>query len=390
MPHVSAIVSPVPMPTQAQSIAGSSLVRYQTSGEVTFHDTTGLGGRITELQLALVTDAGEGDRRTLGVDLTLSPGGTVSQSIAQAVDVPAAKAPVRMRLAASGVDLAGAPIAVAAVEVPLDVTAAPDAPPAPDAVFVGAGDIAVCGSSTSQATARILDRIPGNVFTLGDNVYPNGTSEQFANCYEPTWGRHRVRTYASPGNHDWEVNAGAPYFAYFGAAAGPRDAGYYSYDLGGWHILSLNSNVSAQPGSAQYEWARQDLAVSSTLCTLAYWHHPLFSSGPNGNNGQMREMWRLLQTSGAELVLTGHDHDYERFALQDADGRSDPRGLREFVVGTGGVGLYQPAAIQPNSEIRDNRTWGVLKLTLQARSYDWEFVPIDGQSFRDFGSDRCR
>jgi hypothetical protein len=261
---------------------------------------------------------------------------------------------------------------------------------APDAVFVGAGDIADCGSRSAEATARLLDRLPGSVFTLGDNVYPQGTAEQFANCYEPTWGRHRHRTYAAPGNHDWDASAGAPYFAYFGAGAGPAGLGYYSFDVGGWHVLSLNSNVAAHPGSSQYEWARNDLALAPRACTLAYWHHPLFSSGRYGNNPQMADMWRLLNGAGAEIVLTGHEHHYERFAPQDADGRFDPQGMREFVVGTGGTALRPAEGGQPNSEVRESQTWGVLKLTLRASSYDWEFVPIDGQSFRDFGSGDCR
>jgi 3',5'-cyclic AMP phosphodiesterase CpdA len=266
-------------------------------------------------------------------------------------------------------------------------------PPAPipvaDAIFVGAGDIARCEDPNTEATAKLLDRIPGTVFTLGDNVYPTSTPQLLATCYESTWGRHKSRTFATPGNHDWEQSAGAPYFAYFGASAGPSGLGYYSNTVGSWHIISLNSNVSADPGSPQYEWLKADLTQSGAACTLAMWHHPLFSSGPNGNSGQMREAWRLLNQFGADVVLSGHDHDYERYAPQDADARPTPTGIREFVVGTGGYSLYDRASQQRNSELWENRTWGVIKLTLKSGSYDWEFVPIDGQGFRDFGSASC-
>lgn len=383
-PQVSATVSPVPVPMRAQSPS-----RYQITVDVTFRETAGIGGRIAQMDVAIITSNGDGSPRTVSLDLRLPPAGTIKQSIVESVDAPAGQPPYQLRVVATGVDEAGKAFAVSPVQVPLVMTAASDVPPAPDVVFVGAGDIAVCGASGAEATARLLDRMPGSIFTLGDNVYPRGTSEQFTNCYAPTWGRHLARTYPTPGNHDWEVDAGAPYFSYFGQAAGPVGRGYYSYTLGGWHILSLNSNVPAVPGSAQYEWAQADLSTSRASCTLTYWHHPLFSSGPNGNNGQMREMWRLLQSYGVEIVLTGHDHQYERFAPQDADGLPDPHGIREFVVGTGGAGLYQPKAIQPNSEVRENQTWGILRLTLHARDYDWEFVPVEGQSFRDFGSGSC-
>jgi 3',5'-cyclic AMP phosphodiesterase CpdA len=194
---------------------------------------------------------------------------------------------------------------------------------------------------------------------------------------------------AVPGNHDWEVSSGAPFFAYFGSAAGPAGVGYFSTTLGAWHVIVLNSNVAAGPGSAQYEWLKADLQSSPAPCTVALWHHPLFSSGQNGNSPQMRDAWRLLQSAGADIVLNGHDHDYERYALQDADGRLDPRGIREFVVGTGGASLYDRVRPQPNAEAYDNRTFGVLRLTLKATGYDWRFVPIDGQTYTDSGSAAC-
>ena len=263
------------------------------------------------------------------------------------------------------------------------------ATPIADAILVGAGDIARCEDTNTEATAKLIDRIPGTVFTLGDNVYPTSTPQLLATCYEATWGRHKSRTLAAPGNHDWEQAAGAPYFAYFRSSAGPAGLGYYSDTVGAWHVVSLNSNVPADPGSPQYEWLKADLAQSSATCTLAMWHHPLFSSGPNGNSAQMRDAWRLLNQFGADVVVNGHDHDYERYAPQDADARPTPNGIREFVVGTGGYSLYDRASQQRNSELWENRTWGVLKFTLKSVSYDWEFVPIDGQSFRDFGSGSC-
>lgn len=259
-------------------------------------------------------------------------------------------------------------------------------PPAPE-TFVGAGDIAICGGN-AEATARQLDGIGGTVFTLGDNAYSSGTRTDFQNCYEPTWGRHKSRTRPAPGNHDYASPGAAPYYDYFGANAGPAGLGYYSFELGAWHVISLNSNVPADAASAQAAWLRADLATSSsTRCTLAYWHHPLFSSGPNGNNDYMRELFRILYNAGADVLLSGHDHLYERFAPQDPEGRADPaRGLRQFVVGTGGVPLYDFAVVKPNSEAR-LKTHGVIRLTLMGDRYQWEFLPVSGAG--DTGVQAC-
>ena len=261
--------------------------------------------------------------------------------------------------------------------------------PAPDEVLVGAGDIAQCGIGDAEATAKLLDHIPGTVFTLGDNVQGSGSAAEYANCFEPTWGRHRSRMFPTIGNHDYEYTGGGPYFAYFGDSAGPPGLGYYSYTRGAWHVVSLNSEIAAERGSSQYEWLREDLGESTSRCTLAMWHRPLFSSGPSGGSDRMRDVWRLLELFGADLVLSGHDHDYERFAPQDADGRPTARGIRAFVVGTGGYTLYGRTAVRANSEVWVSHTWGVLKLTLKSGSYDWEFVPVAGQSFRDFGTASC-
>ncbi|MBW4623610.1 MAG: metallophosphoesterase [Cyanosarcina radialis HA8281-LM2] len=259
-----------------------------------------------------------------------------------------------------------------------------------DPVFVGAGDIANCFTDTDEATAKLLDGIPGKVFTLGDNVYNDGAAEEFKQCYQLNWGRHKQRTFPSPGNHDYHSRGAAPYYAYFGANTGPAGRGYYSYNLGQWHIISLNSNVDAAKGSEQEKWLRADLAANPKACTLAYWHHPVFSSGQHGNDPIMQDIWQTLYEYEVDVVLNGHDHNYERFALQNPDGQADPeRGIRQFVVGTGGTSLRSEAAVRPNSEVRNFEAHGVLKLTLRSTSYDWEFVPIAGATFKDKGSADC-
>jgi hypothetical protein len=260
-------------------------------------------------------------------------------------------------------------------------------------VLVGAGDIAVCGNPGAEATAALLDTIPGTVFTLGDNAYPSGTAAEFASCYGPTWGRHKARTRPAPGNHDYGTAGGAAYYDYFGTA-GERGRGYYSYDLGAWHVVVINSNCSqvggCQAGSPQEQWLRADLAANPARCTLAYWHHPRFSSGPHGSSREMAPIWQALYDAGADVVLAGHDHFYERFAPQDPRGVADPeRGVRQFTVGTGGASHYAVAQIMANSEVRNGETFGVLKLTLHPTSYDWEFIPVLGKTFTDSGSGAC-
>lgn len=252
--------------------------------------------------------------------------------------------------------------------------------------FVGAGDVAMCDAN-SEATARLLDGIGGTVFTLGDNAYFRGTREEFRDCYAPTWGRHRSRTRPVPGNHDYESPGAQPYFDYFGANAGPAGLGYYSFEVGSWHAVALNSNIDAGGGSAQAAWLRDDLARSRTRCTIAYWHHPVFSTSAGGGSSRMREAWRLLYEAGADVVLAGHDHLYERFAPRNADGGPDAaRGLRQFIAGTGGAVLYQPGAASASSEVR-RATFGVLRLTLGADGYEWEFVAVSGPG--DAGTGAC-
>ena len=266
----------------------------------------------------------------------------------------------------------------------------------PVAVLVGAGDIADCSDiSGAEATAKLLDLIPGTVFTAGDNAYEGGTAEQFAKCYDPTWGRQKARTRPSVGNHEFHSGGATPYFDYFGANAGDPTKGYYSYDLGGWHIVVLNSECvevgGCQAGSAQERWLRADLQAHPAACKLAYWHKPLFSSGAkHGNDPEVKAFWGDLYAAHTSLILGGHDHDYERFAPQDPDGKPDSKGVREFVVGTGGKSHRPFAKPEATSEVRNADTFGVLKLTLHSHSYDWEFIPEAGKTFRDSGAGSCQ
>jgi hypothetical protein len=263
-------------------------------------------------------------------------------------------------------------------------------PPSGDPVLVGVGDISNSGSGDS-ATAALLDNIPGTVFTTGDNVYNSGTATEFANYYDPTWGRHKARTRPSPGNHDYGTSGATGYYNYFGAQAGPSGRGYYSYDLGNWHIVSLNSNISMAAGSAQEQWLRSDLAASTKPCTAAYWHHPLFTSGANHSpSTATRPLFQALYDHNADVVLFGHNHQYERFAPQNPDGGLDnARGIRTFVAGMGGASHYGFGTIRANSEVRNSTAYGVLKLTLHSTSFDWQFVPVAGQTFTDSGTTAC-
>jgi hypothetical protein len=264
-----------------------------------------------------------------------------------------------------------------------------------DPVLVGAGDIASCSLSGDQQTARLLDGIAGTVFTTGDNAYPDGSAANFANCYHPTWGRHKARTRPAAGNHEYRTLDAAAYYSYFGSAAGVRGKGYYSYDRGAWHVVALNSNClhvgGCHAGSAQERWLRQDLAASSKRCTIAYWHHPLFTSGLKHLPAlQMRPLFQALYQNGAEVVVQGHSHNYERFAPQTPGGVLDSaRGIRAFVVGTGGARSYGFGIPARNSQVRNSGTHGVLKLTLRSGSYTWQFVPVAGQTFTDSGSGTC-
>ena len=259
----------------------------------------------------------------------------------------------------------------------------------PVAILAGAGDIGWCGSPGPGETGRLLDSIGGTVFTAGDNAYPSGTAADFQNCYDPGWGRHRPRTRPSAGNHDYDSPGAAPYFAYFGDRAGPAGVGYYSYRLGLWHIVVLNSNVSMAAGSPQDQWLREDLLANPTVCALAYWHHPRFSSALHGNDPRSYDAWQALRAAGVDVVVNGHDHVYERFAAQTPDGIPDSLGIRQFTVGTGGAPLYTFGAALANSELRYNDQFGVLKLTLHSDRYEWEFITAQ-RTIADSGGTPCR
>ena len=260
-------------------------------------------------------------------------------------------------------------------------------------VLVGAGDIANCELDGDEATAGLLDHLPGTVFTSGDNAYEDGTAAQFSNCYEPTWGRHRDRTRPAAGNHDWETLGAAGYLGYFGSAATNADGQtWYSYDLADWHVIVLDSNCAkvdgCDPESPQGAWLAADLAASDARCTVAIWHHPRFSSGEHGDDGDTDPFWRALMAAGADVVINGHDHDYERFAPQNADGEADPAGIREFVAGTGGAELRGFVKPVRNSLVRSSIAHGVLELSLQQSGYGWRFISVEG-TFSDQGSATC-
>ena len=252
-------------------------------------------------------------------------------------------------------------------------------------VLVGAGDIANCSRTQDEQTAQLLDNIPGTVFTAGDNAYVDGTYTEYLNCYEPTWGRHKSRTKPSPGNHDYLTSGAAGYFQYFNNVPS-----YYAYDLGAWRIYSLNSEISVSATSAQATWLQNDLAANPSQCVMAYWHKPRWSSGSNhGDNSSIQPLWQILYDAGAELVVAGHEHHYERFAEMNASGAAVSQGLREIVAGTGGAGLYPFGSPKSASQVRNNTTYGVLKLTLRSNSYDWQFVPAGTGTFTDSGSTNC-
>jgi alkaline phosphatase len=272
-------------------------------------------------------------------------------------------------------------------------TSAPSSTPTPAGtqlptyVIVAAGDVASCSSGLAgaYATADLIMGMPdAQVLALGDLAYSSGTDIQFQTCYGPTWGQFKNRTHPSPGNHEYQTAGAAGYFNYFGVPE------YYSWDFGGWHFVALNSEIDHSPTSAQLTWLHADLAADDARCTLAYWHRPRFSSGAvHGSNASYSSIWSVLQTYGVSVVLNGHVHNYERFGPQDMDGNAAADGIRQFVVGTGGVGFYGfiPTAV-PNSQFRLTNVYGVLKLELLPTAYRWQFVASDG-TVRDSGQANC-
>ena len=261
-------------------------------------------------------------------------------------------------------------------------------------VITGAGDIADCSLPGAAKTSDLLLGQAGSFFTAGDNAYPDGSTANFADCYVPTWGRVLDRTILpAAGNHEWTTAGAAGYLAYFGAKAAPLGVTWYSTDLGTWHVIVLDSDCAAVGGcdarSPQGLWLKKDLAASSAHCTLAIWHHPRFSSGEHGNDTEVGPFWDQLHAAQAELIINGHDHEYERFAPQDPSGKVErPGGLREIVVGTGGSELRTFKVQAANSEFREAGVYGVLRLTLHPANYDWEFLPVGGD-IADSGSTPC-
>jgi hypothetical protein len=290
------------------------------------------------------------------------------------------------------------------------------APPGPP-VLVGAGDIARCYPSdnptqitppsltAAEATAKLIDDIPGTVMAVGDNAYEFGSHADYLLCYDPTWGRHKHRTRPATGNHEYLTPGAAGYFTYFFPNGG-APGGYYSYNLGRWHVVVLNSTpqwaecppvkMSPEEGRTcvgdvlQRLWLRADLRWRGRRCTIVYFHHPRFSSGRHGSQYEMQQFWDIMYQYNVDVVVSAHDHLYERFAPQDPEGNPDPeRGIRQFTVGTGGAELYEFTTILPTSEVRNNETHGVLKLALGGGGYTWEFVTVEGGSFTDSGSGVC-
>ena len=270
------------------------------------------------------------------------------------------------------------------------------------AVLIGAGDVAYCGDApeyqgddqnAALIEALLLPAAPhAVVFVAGDIVQGEGRAVEYRNCFDPTWGRFKERIRPVPGNHDYMTTGAAPYYEYFGEAAGQPGLGYYSYDVGDWHIVALNSNcndIACGPNSDQVKWLEQDLANNPKTCTLAYWHHPRFSSGLAGGSGSVNPFWRTVVEMGVDVVVNGHDHDYERFAPMGVEGNADPNGPRLFIVGTGGGVLREFGEVKPNSEVRYSGTNGVIQFKLYPTSYEWTFYPVDDPAKTDMGTGTC-
>jgi 3',5'-cyclic AMP phosphodiesterase CpdA len=319
------------------------------------------------------------------------PGGA-PDSTATASDV--AIVPATTTDAPRGTTRSPTPGAAGTASAPASQQPGTPAPTPEPVVLLGAGDIARCDGTADEATADLLAARSGIVFTLGDSVYPSGSAAQLRDCYDPSWGRVLDRTrFVVAGNHDYLTGGASPFRAYFGRAAVRGGHTWFSEDVGAWHVIVLDADCSevggCGPGSPELRWLHRDLARSTAACTLAMWHQPRFSSGYHGNDREVSAFWDELYSAGAELVLNGHDHDYERFAAQDPAGRADPdRGIIEIVAGTGGGQLRPFAGRQPNSVARSARSYGVVALTLRADGWDLEFVSTNGR-FSDAATGTC-
>jgi hypothetical protein len=256
-------------------------------------------------------------------------------------------------------------------------------------VVLAAGDIASCSSDGDERTAALLDKHRGTILALGDIAYDSGTVQEFQECFAPSWGRHKARIRPTPGNHEYRSDSSG-YFQYFGAAAGPGERGYYSFNLGSWHIVSLNSERDTSADGNQLRWLRADLARAKARCVLAFWHRPRWSAGAYEDDVKTAPFWNTLYAARADVVLAAHDHNYQRYPPLNRRGEIDrARGIRSFVVGTGGGGRLYELRSDFRRRTSNRGTWGLLQLTLRPAGYSWRFVPAAGGSYRDIGSATC-
>ncbi len=308
--------------------------------------------------------------RTLG--LTLFVGCAIG--LAACGGSPSAPSPTTTAVAGTPTT----PIEVPVNQSPVTPTT-PTAPIVPSSTWVNfLGDTGWCGAPAMPLLSRLLTALGGEIFLTGDLAYPNGTLAEFQRCFDPDFGRFRSRFWAAPGNHDYGTSGADGYFTYFADRAGPARRGYYSVRSSSWHVLMLNSQIPTARYTPQHEWTRAELAANPTRCTMAVMHYPFDSSGPNGPNPQLRDLWELMVAQGVDVVVAGHDHLYERHAPQDASGRSDPaRGIRLFIAGTGGAPLYNRARTAANSEVLLS-SHGLLRLKLEPALYEWEFQDVNG------------
>ena len=326
---------------------------------------------------------------------TFSVSFTVRANASNGTHTVAARRARNNKVVATAQLLVGQPTTPPSATTPPTATASSVATATAGAVTVlAAADVASCASSGDEATGALLGANAGTIVIPGDIAYESGTTTEFNNCFNPSWGPYKSRMKPAPGNHEYNTAGATGYFGYFGAAAGDPAKGYYAFDLGAWRLYSLNSNCAAiggcGVGSAQEAWLRADLAANPRTCVAAYWHHPLFSSGEHGNSTASQALFNALYDFNADLVLVGHDHDYERFAPQTSTGVADSaRGIRELVVGTGGRSHYAFTTLRANSEVRNGDTFGLLKLSLTATGYSWQFLPEAGKTFTDSGSTAC-